>query len=161
MEQAITKQRRRNLIQTLHHLFKGGKNTPQRTQPSPATNPPQTPPTPHPANTPEPEIRGGVIICTAGMYRYATFRIDNGEELIIGRDAAMSHIVVDTGAEKVSRKHCSIIYDGRQRQYIVTDYSSNGTYTDDNTRLTHLTLTILPCATTIYLGDRQNSFLLN
>ena len=27
--------------------------------------------------------------------------------------AAMSHIIVDTGAEKVSRKHCGIVYDGR------------------------------------------------
>jgi predicted component of type VI protein secretion system len=110
---------------------------------------------------PEPKDLGGIIICKTGMYRYATFRIDNGEELVIGRDAAVSHIVVDTGAEKVSRKHCSIVYDGRKRHYIVTDYSSNGTYTEAGDRLHGMVLTVLPCGTTIFLGDSQNSFLLN
>ena len=103
----------------------------------------------------------GVIIGKAGMYRYATFRIKNGEELIIGRDAAMAHIIVDTEAEKMSRKHCSLVFDGSRRQYVVTDYSSNGTYTEDGKRLKNKEMTPLPCGTTIYLGNRKNSFLLN
>ena len=103
----------------------------------------------------------GVIVGKAGMYRYATFKIRDGEEFIIGRDAAMAHIVVDTGAEKVSRKHCSIVYDGRRRQYIVTDHSSNGTYTEDGARLESMVMKTLPCGTTIHLGNSKNSFLLN
>ena len=110
---------------------------------------------------PEAKIPGGVIIGKTGMYRYAVFRIESGEELFVGRDAAVSHIIVDTGAEKVSRKHCGILYDGRRRQYIVTDYSSNGTFCEDGNRLPGMVLTALPCGTVIYLGDRSNSFILN
>ena len=106
------------------------------------------------------KIPDGIIIGKTGMYRYATFRIESGEEMFIGRDAAMSHIIVDTGAEKVSRKHCGIVYDGRRRQYIVCDYSSNGTFREDGGRLPEMVMTVLPYGTTIYLGDRQNSFLL-
>jgi len=103
----------------------------------------------------------GVIVGKTGMYRNAVFKIKSGEELIIGRDAALSHIIVDTGAEKVSRKHCSIVYDGHLGQYIVTDYSSNGTYTEDGVRLPNKVMYSLPRGTTIYLGNRQNSFKLN
>ena len=110
--------------------------------------------------TQDPEIPGGIIIGKTGMYKHATFRIESGEEMFIGRDAAMSHIIVDTGAEKVSRKHCGIVYDGRLRQYIVCDYSSNGTFREDGGRLPEMMMTVLPCGTTIYLGDRHNSFLL-
>ena len=108
---------------------------------------------------PDSEPPGGIIIGKTGMYKFATFRIESGEEMFIGRDAAVSHIVVDTAAEKISRKHCSIIFDGSRRQYIVCDYSSTGTFREDGGRLPSMVMTVLPRGTTIYLGDRQNSFL--
>ena len=110
--------------------------------------------------TRSPEIPDGIIIGKTGMYKNAAFKIESGEEMFIGRDAAMSHIIVDTGAEKVSRKHCGIVYDGRRRHYIVCDYSSNGTFREDGGRLQEMMMTVLPCGATIYLGDRQNGFLL-
>ena len=94
-------------------------------------------------------------------YAYAAFGIKNGEEFVIGRDPTISHIIVDARAEEVSRKHCSVSYDSRQRQYIVTDYSRNGTYLDNGTRLKNKVMELVACGTTLYLGNRNNSFVLN
>jgi hypothetical protein len=103
----------------------------------------------------------GVIIGKSGMYKNATIRISNGEELIVGRDAALAHIIVDTESEKVSRRHCKIAYDGERMRYYVTDYSSNGTYKEDGTRLASNVSTTLSRGAVIYLGNKRNSFLLN
>ena len=110
--------------------------------------------------TPAPDT-GAVVIGLTGMYRNATFRVANGEELIFGRDAALAHVIIDRDAEKVSRKHCGVVYDSMNTQYFVTDYSSNGTYTESGERLSGNLLTALPRGSTIILGDRHNSFRLS
>jgi len=92
-----------------------------------------------------------------GMYRDVTFPLEIDEEIVVGRDAALSHIVFDRNAEKVSRKHCSISYDAHQNAYRVIDYSTNGTFKDDGTRLTSNTVIYLPAGTLLCLGNRTNS----
>jgi len=103
----------------------------------------------------------GAIVGKSGMYANAVFQIADGEELVIGRDAVLSNIVVDTNAEKVSRKHCSVVYFAAKRKYRVTDFSSNGTYKGDGERLEPHVPIMLPCGSSIYLGNRRNEFLLN
>jgi uncharacterized membrane protein YhaH (DUF805 family) len=98
------------------------------------------------------------IVGTAGMYKNVTFPIDDYEEMVIGRDAAFSHIVIDQNAEKISRKHVSIGYDPGEGMYIVTDLSSNGTYMDNGTRLTANVAMKLPRGSVIYLAKPDNSF---
>ena len=103
----------------------------------------------------------GVIIGVTGMFRYATFKISDGEELVFGRDAAFSHVIVDQDAEKVSRKHCSIVFSRHDQQYYVTDHSSNGTYAENGGQLPPEMRTVMPRGSLILLGDRNNCFRLS
>ena len=102
--------------------------------------------------------RGSVTGIT-GMYKDATIDVNKGAELIIGRDPVMSNLVVSENAEKVSRKHCGIVFDGAK--YSVTDYSSNGTFKADGTRLMANIPTTMPRGSEIVLGSKQLSFRLN
>ncbi|MDR1194538.1 MAG: FHA domain-containing protein, partial [Peptococcaceae bacterium] len=102
--------------------------------------------------------RGGKVVGVSGMYKGAEFPIQSGEELLIGRDSAISHIIIDQGAENISRKHCGITYDPGNRLYHVTDYSSNGTFKEDGTRLLTNVTSALPIGSLIILGTRQTSF---
>lgn len=104
----------------------------------------------------------GVIVGVAGAYRDATFDLVDGAELVFGRSPQEANIVFDQLATDVSRKHCTVRFDGRSNQYVVTDYSSNGTYLENGTRLEHGQPKQLSRGTVIYLGSsRQNGFRLN
>lgn len=104
----------------------------------------------------------GVIVGVAGSYRDAAFDLVDGAELIFGRSPQEANIVFDQLATDVSRKHCSVRFDGRSNQYVVTDYSSNGTYLENGTRLENGQPKQLSRGTVIYLGSsRQNGFRLN
>jgi hypothetical protein len=103
----------------------------------------------------------GSLTGIEGMYKGAVVNLNAGEEVVIGRDSAFSHVVVDQNADLVSRKHCGIIYNPESRLYNVIDYSSNGTYTDGGTRLMANIYTHLPAGTVISLGNSVNSFRLN
>lgn len=104
----------------------------------------------------------GVIVGVAGAYRDATFDLVDGSELIFGRSPQEANIVFDQLATDVSRKHCTVRFDGRSNQYVVTDYSSNGTYLENGTRLENGQPKQLSRGTVIYLGSsRQNGFRLN
>jgi hypothetical protein len=105
-----------------------------------------------------PYYQKGVITGIAGMYNGAAFPISAGETVVLGRDSALSHIVIDQGASKVSRKHVSLIFDPKQRLYYAHDYSSNGTFRDDGSRLPVDTDVALPGGTVISLGNAHNSF---
>ena len=98
------------------------------------------------------------LLGTRGMYSNVSFPLGNSEEIILGRDAAFSHIVIDQNADKVSRKHASVRYDASSRCYLVTDYSLNGTFKEDGTRLLTNVATSIPRGTTINLGSAQHSF---
>jgi uncharacterized membrane protein YhaH (DUF805 family) len=105
-----------------------------------------------------PYYQKGIITGIAGMYSGAAFPISAGETVVLGRDSALSHIVVDQGASKVSRKHVSLTYDPKQKLYHAHDYSSNGTFKDDGSRLPVDTDVALPSGTVISLGNAHNSF---
>lgn len=98
------------------------------------------------------------IIGIYGQYKGYSIPANNNEEIVIGRNAAESSIVLDQNAEKISKKHCGIIYDKNSNSYMVIDYSSNGTYLADGSRLARNIRTSLPRGTSIYLGDKINVF---
>jgi pSer/pThr/pTyr-binding forkhead associated (FHA) protein len=95
------------------------------------------------------------------MYSGNTFNIVADEELTIGREASECNIVLDRNADKVSRKHVGILYNAMNRNYLVTDYSSNGTLTRDGSRLVRNIPTTMPPGTVICLGNNENRFMLN
>ncbi len=104
----------------------------------------------------------GTIVGVAGSYRDATFDLVDGAELVFGRSPQEANIIFDQLATDVSRKHCAVRFDGRANQYVVTDYSSNGTYLENGTRLENGQPKTLSRGTVIYLGSsRQNGFRLN
>ncbi|MFI3172708.1 MAG: FHA domain-containing protein [Eubacteriales bacterium] len=100
----------------------------------------------------------GVVEGLSGMYAGQQIPLASGDELLIGRDNAMCNLIVDQHAEKVSRKHCGITYDASRGVYIVTDYSSNGTYIDGGNRLAANVPTRMQRGTVLALGNRENRF---
>lgn len=115
-----------------------------------------------PTSTPTPATpvaNSGKMVCTAGMYNGAEFQVESEFEIIIGRDSFFSSIIISEGAKSVSRKHCGVRYDKSRKEYLVTDYSSNGTYiAETGERLQRN----IPCpvqrGSSIYLGDKSNRF---
>ncbi len=106
-----------------------------------------------------PKTNAGKMVCTAGMYKDAVFDVESDFEMIIGRDSYFSSIVINEGADNISRKHCGIRYNKSTKDYTITDYSSNGTYiADTKERLKPNTPKTLPKGTSIYLGNMNNRF---
>lgn len=103
----------------------------------------------------------GSISGLSGMYAGQTLPLADGEEMVIGRDDTLCNLIVDQNAEKVSRKHCGVIYNASNASYLVTDYSSNGTFIDGGNRLVANLSTTLAHSTVIALGSRENRFKLN
>jgi len=97
----------------------------------------------------------------SGMYAGQTFPMAPNDELIIGRDAVVSNVIVDQNADKVSRKHCGVSFDPARNSYSVIDYSSNGTYIDGGSRLAANVPTTVQRGVVINLGNRENRFRLN
>lgn len=97
-----------------------------------------------------------------GMWAGAEFVNNSGDMLVLGRDPKQCSIIISENAEKVSRKHCSVVFDYDKREYIVVDYSSNGTYVEaTRERLPAGQPKRLPCGTVICLGNSANTFRLN
>ena len=97
----------------------------------------------------------------SGMYAGQTIPLMPNDEMIIGRDNAMCNLIVDKNAEKVSRKHCGVVFNPVQGVYMVTDYSSNGTYIDGGNRLVANMPTSLRRGAIIALGNKENRFKLD
>lgn len=99
----------------------------------------------------------GRIFGISGEYAGQEIPIGHMETIVIGRNPNECNIVL-TG-NKVSRKHCSIMYNSDSNRYSITDYSSNGTYqVADRKRFANYGTEEVPAGTEIYLGDESNSF---
>ncbi len=70
----------------------------------------------------------GAIKCISGEYSGGEFPLTDGEELVIGRNAAVCNIVFSPSNKAISQKHVVIKYDSQNNIYVVTDLSSNGTF---------------------------------
>lgn len=70
----------------------------------------------------------GQLIGVKGSCAGYSFELTSGEEVVLGKDAKMSSIVIDPAYKEVSRKHVSVCYDVTRDQYRVVDFSSNGTW---------------------------------
>ncbi len=112
-------------------------------------------------SAPKPGIVNAGITGLSGMYAGQTLPMAPGEEMIIGRDNSICNLIVDQNAEKLSRRHCSVVYDSTQGVYRVTDYSTNGTYIEGGNRLIANMPTSVNRGSVISLGNRENRFRLN
>lgn len=98
----------------------------------------------------------GIITGIKGMFGGARIPIAHGDEIVIGRDAESCHIILE--GQSISRKHCVIRYDGKTGHYMVTDYSSNGTFLGNGSRLPKETPTPLSPGAVLWIGDAENTF---
>lgn len=102
------------------------------------------------------EHSGGSVECRGGIYAGAVIPLD--QELVIGRDETCCNLVVK-GAQ-ISRKHCSVRYDGQKEAYVVTDFSSNGIFDQNGTKFPQNIPVICGAGTVFSIAQSGNEFLL-
>ncbi len=94
-----------------------------------------------------------------GKYAGASFDVSDGSEVVFGRSAADANIVFDQFDTDISRKHCSVRYDSGAGDFVVTDFSTNGTYLNGGKRIPAGEPVHVARGSVIYLGKgRKNSF---
>ena len=149
-----------NVQQPPQPQYKPHNQMPPQPEPTVQTPPPEVdgvPPT-SPARGYSPVNLSGTVTGVAGMYADFPFPILDGEELTIGTNAAASNIVIDINGKYVSSRHVTIKYNAANNTYVVTDTSTNGTFTEDNVKLQKNTPKLLSAGQVIYLGTRENGF---
>lgn len=127
--------------------------------PAPHTNvhrQPQNRPDPVPAVSYPQQPASLKIRCVRGEYEGAEFQLKQKEHLILGTDPEQVNLIFSSS--EISRLHCSILCTDKPGKVRVTDFSSNGTYLSDGTRLPAGTPAeySLPC--TIFFGNLPQTF---
>ena len=96
--------------------------------------------------------QGGILVLTGDM-RGALARISAGETICVGKEPLTCQLILGRDNRRVSRKHCAIAYCEKDNQYVVTDFSKNGTALEDGRKLPYnLEVTLSP-GTVLLLGD--------
>lgn len=99
---------------------------------------------------------GGRIECCSGIYAGAQFPFEG--DLVIGRDGAYAHIVIED--PKVSKKHCVIRYNPESGSYLVWDVSSNGVFYKNGQAFPKNTPAACARGTVLVIGRSGNEFIL-
>ena len=99
----------------------------------------------------------GSLIGVNGTCAGYNFDLTSGEEIIIGKDAKVSMVVIDPAYKEISRKHVGVCYDIIRDQYRVVDYSSNGTWANGS-KLVPGQEVYLPHGTELKLANDKNTF---
>lgn len=106
--------------------------------------------------SPKRDPNRGVIEGVSGVYKGATFTIEDGETLAFGRDPAICHVVFETS--NISRTHCTIRYSAAENSYYVKDTSRNGTYYADGIRMQPQREMPVTAGEKIYLDNPNEMF---
>lgn len=120
----------------------------------------EAPPEPSPFPAPAPRPSEGSITGIKGTCAGYRFDLTAGEEIVIGKDAKLSQIVIETAYKEISRKHVGVCYNMEYDQYLVTDYSTNGTWADGS-RMAPGQGTYMRHGTELALANRKNIFRLD
>lgn len=100
--------------------------------------------------------QSGYIEGIRGVYAGYILELEQGEVLTIGSSRMEANLIIK--GDYVSNKHCTVTYNGIAGSYTVTDFSKEGTYLSDGTRLSYGNPSIVPVNTIIYIGDIENAF---
>ncbi len=102
------------------------------------------------------EEKKGGLICIRGTHIGKFISLPSDKTVTLGRDAAKcTYAIVDM---QVSRKHCEITYIGAMEKYRVVDYSKNGTFLGNGTRLQYGKEYYLSSTDELYLGNEDNLY---
>lgn len=95
----------------------------------------------------------GALVCIKGEYLGRIIRVVPEQTIVVGRDGGNADMIVNLPL--VSRKHCQVIYHELSNTYEVTDYSTNGTFTDGDVRLEKNKAYIIKPGATLMFGDKS------
>lgn len=115
---------------------------------------------------PVPVVDYGYIYGLSGTHQNAKFKLRDNNIVWVGRDRSKCQIAFNDATDtEISHTHCSISYQNRNKSFIVTDYSKNGTYViapgysgGQGIRLQPNMPTPVSSGSTICLGSNKNSF---
>lgn len=119
-------------------------------------DPPDDPPIGPPVDPPT-DYRMGILLGEKGTCAGYKFDLVSGEEVLIGKDAKVAHVLIDPSYKDISRKHVGITYDAASDCYAVVDYSSNGTWANE-TKLNRGEVKYVPHGTILRLANGKNQF---
>lgn len=85
----------------------------------------------------------------------------NQNSIVIGKDPSQCSVIIDKSYASISRKHCEIGFDYSNNTYVVTDYSANGTFTENNIRINVGSQNRFPSGTILTLAKTDNILKLN
>lgn len=75
-------------------------------------------------------IPNAVVEVVSGSLTGQKVSLVANQIITIGRDPACCQFILQSNG--ISRKHCTIFYNGMTSRFVVTDYSTNGTYVNGN-----------------------------
>lgn len=100
----------------------------------------------------------GKLVGRTGAYAGISVTFEDGEQVTIGRDPELSHIVLDSPT--ISKVHCYIQMKPEIHGYSIMDRSLNGTYMGDGSRLPKGIYVDVPGGSILYIGSVDNTFAL-
>ncbi|SFI01639.1 FHA domain-containing protein [Tindallia magadiensis] len=118
---------------------------------------PQTAPVTRAKPKQEPVSAGPGLKGVSGHFSGQSVEFVDGQ-LIIGRDPRMAHLVYPQSLEEISRKHVTVRYDEKTRQFVLEDSSSNGTFLSSNEKLDSGKPYYLKPGDRFYLADPKEVF---
>ena len=98
-------------------------------------------------------VTGKITFLSGSDFDGFPISIEGNDVILIGTDSGMCSVVINASKKNISRKHCGISFNSQQNCYIVTDYSTNGTFKFDGTRLTKGVAQNMPHQTIIKLAQ--------
>ncbi len=105
----------------------------------------------------EKSVKEHSIEVISGEYVGNKFPIGDNDEIRIGRDPNRANIVTSSVNKSISGLHCSIRYSAANDRYIITDFSSNGTFIN-NERLIYENSVAVNSKTIVKLADGSMIF---
>lgn len=96
----------------------------------------------------------GEVKCISGTYAGQVIAMEDREKIIFGRSAQECNLIVD--GPKVSRKHCSLVFQKEKGIFVLEDFSSNGTLKSDGSK--YKKSEELTAGSVFYLGNKENGF---
>ncbi len=105
-------------------------------------------------------VKAGAIRWIKGYFAGQEVSIGKGAEIVIGRDGKQCSVVFPENMDAISGKHISVKMN-EDATYTVVDYSTNGSYLKNDTKLENGVAMTLSKGTEIYLcKSRENAFML-
>lgn len=97
---------------------------------------------------------GGALIGQKGFLLGKIIRLKSDTQYFLGRDS--SQCDVEIKGDKVSRVHCSIIFNSKTYDYTIRDCSTNGVVVNEKYKLKKNTDTSIKPGSILLIGSEEN-----